>query len=74
MSWLEINQAPRHGLGFEKIPRKQISVKPPEHVTPDITHFWAFRFFGKAPMVGYKEGEIFFVLWFDEEFKLYDHG
>lgn len=74
MSWLEITQLPRHGLGFEKIPRKKIRGGIPTHVTPDVEYFWAFRFHGKAPMVGYKNGETFFVLWFDEKFRLYDHG
>ena len=74
MSWLEITLAPRHGLGFEKIPRRQIRAGIPTHVTPDVEHFWAVRFHGRAPMVGYKDGETFFVLWFDENYTLYDHG
>ena len=73
-SWMEILNLPKQGQGFEKIPRNQIKAAIPPHVTEDVTHFWSFRFHGKAPMVGYKSGEIFHVLWFDPNFALYDHG
>ncbi|MCF8198238.1 MAG: hypothetical protein K9J42_05700 [Sulfuritalea sp.] len=73
-SWMEILNLPKKGQGFEKIPRDQIKAPIPPHVTEDVTHFWAFRFHGKAPMVGYKSNEIFHVLWFDPDFELYDHG
>ncbi|MFZ2163404.1 MAG: hypothetical protein WAW02_14425 [Sideroxyarcus sp.] len=73
-SWLEITSLPRHGQGFEKIPRDKIKAGIPQHITEDVKSFWAFRFHGKAPMVGYKDGEIFHVLWFDPSFKLYDHN
>jgi hypothetical protein len=33
----------------------------------------AFRFSGKKPMVGYKEGHTFNVLWFDRAFDVYQH-
>lgn len=73
-SWMEITNLPRHGQGFEKIHRDDIHAGIPKHITDDVSHFWAFRFHGKAPMVGYKVGEVFYVLWFDSDFKLYDHG
>lgn len=73
MTWMEINQAPRHGLGTEKIPREQIEAKLPAAVTED-TNLIAFRYNGLKPMVGYRDGRIFHVLWLDWDFKLYDHG
>lgn len=71
-SWMEIGQFPRHGLGYEKISRDSLRVAVPEHVTPDVSVL-AFRFSGKKPMVGYKDGETFYVLWFDRSFDVYAH-
>ncbi|WP_332420243.1 hypothetical protein [Vibrio metschnikovii] len=73
-TWREIKQMPRHGLGFEKIDRKSISAPIPNFITPDVDHFLSFRFHGKRPMVGYRQNDVFYVLWFDNNFTLYDHG
>ena len=73
-TWREIKQMPRHGLGFEKIDKKSISAPMPSFITPDVNHFLSFRFHGKRPMVGYRQNEVFYVLWFDKNFSLYDHG
>ena len=73
MSWMDIGMERRHGLGYEKIARKEITAGIPDHVTPDV-NILAFRFSGKKPMVGYKDGDAFYVLWFDRDFTLYNHG
>jgi hypothetical protein len=72
-SWLELGQSHRHGIGYEKIDRNSLTVAVPNHVTPEV-NIIAFRFAGMKPMVGYKDKETFFVLWFDREFRVYDHG
>lgn len=46
----------------------------PEFITEDKANLLAFRFSGKKPMVGYRIRNIFYVLWFDAAFELYDHG
>lgn len=73
MSWSEIRKSGRHGLGTEKISRSAIRAPIPPHVTQDVD-FIAFRFCAKAPMVGYKIGATFYVLWLDREFNLYNHS
>ena len=73
MSWQQIYNAPRHGLGCETIVRGCIKKPIPTHITDDVT-ILAFRCFGKAPMLGYKDQGVFYVLWFDPKFELYDHG
>jgi hypothetical protein len=40
----------------------------------NMEHFLAFRFCGKAPMIGYRENEIFHIIWLDPKFKAYNHG
>lgn len=73
VSWRDLKQTGRHGLGFEKIPKTQIKTGIPRFITEDYNHFLAFRFKGQAPMVGYRVRNVFYVLWFDPNFELYDH-
>ncbi|MBW5843042.1 hypothetical protein H0I54_14625 [Yersinia kristensenii] len=73
LSWAQIKQVDRHSLGFEKLPRHSIKAGIPKHITDDVDLI-AFRFCNKAPMVGYRREATFFILWFDRDFSLYDHG
>jgi hypothetical protein len=73
LTWAQIAQAPRKGLGYEIIPQEAIRAGLPPQVTKEVK-ILAFRFFGNATMVGYREGRLFHVLFLDREFKLYDHG
>jgi hypothetical protein len=72
MTWSQIHNAPRHGFGTEKISWHAIKAPIPKTVTEDVT-LLALRFNGKAPMVGFRDGRTFHVLYFDHSFKLYDH-
>jgi hypothetical protein len=73
MTWAELRLAARHGLGFEIIPRQILRVQDfPSELTED-RQLLAFRFCGKAPMVGYRTGREFTVLFLDRDFTLYPH-
>jgi hypothetical protein len=74
LTWQEIRNAPRHGLGTEKIVRESIRAPVPPGITEDVESFLAIRFHGKAPMVGFRSGETFHVVWLDRAFTLYPHG
>lgn len=73
ISWNEIKRLDRHGLGTEKIPKSAIKAPIPKFITEDVSDFLAFRYKGMNPMVGYRQREVFFVLWFDHDFTLYPH-
>ncbi|MFZ5959809.1 hypothetical protein ACOXVJ_20100 [Pseudomonas knackmussii] len=73
MTWQQIKQAPRHGLGFEIIGRDSFKAAIPTFLTPEI-NLISFRAIGMAPMVGYRDGRIFHILWIDRDFTVYDHG
>jgi hypothetical protein len=60
-------------LGYERISRNAIRGAIPSHIAKEVA-FIAFRFYRKAPMVGYRDGDIFHIIWIDREFKLYAHG
>ena len=72
MTWNDIINAPRHGLGQEKIAQNAIKAPLPSHITPD-TQLIALRFAGKAPMIGRRDGRIFIIYWLDHNFSLYKH-
>lgn len=73
LTWNQIKQQDRHALGTEKIPKTQIKASIPKFITDDFESFLVFRYDGRKPMVGYRQRDIFFVLWFDHDFTLYDH-
>lgn len=73
ITWNEISSSSRHGVGYERISRDAIRSGIPAHLKEDV-NFIAFQFFGKAPMVGYRDENIFHVIWIDRAFSLYDHG
>ncbi|PTY38079.1 hypothetical protein BGP77_16640 [Saccharospirillum sp. MSK14-1] len=74
MTWSEMRSAGRHGLGYEKISKSAIRAPIPPFITEEVSQLIAFRYNGKRAMVGYRIQDIFYVLWFDSKFKLYDHG
>lgn len=73
LTWDEIQLAPKHGLGAEKISRNAIKSSIPSFITKDVTHFFAFRFKGKAPFVGHRSGSVFHIVYIDRDFSLYNH-
>jgi len=72
-TWTELHQASRHGIGYEKIGKNSIKTGLPEHLKNDDITFFAFRFSGKKPMVGYRYQEIFYIIWLDRDYSLYEH-
>ena len=74
LTWNEIQQTHRHKLGYEKISISAIKrVNIPKFITEDNHTLIAFRYNEMKAMVGYRIKNIFYVLWFDRSFKLYDH-
>jgi hypothetical protein len=72
MSWSEIKVAHRHGFGTEKIDSSAIRAPIPNSVAQDVTYL-ALRFSGKKPMVGYRNGSVFHIVFIDNKFDVYAH-
>lgn len=73
LSWQQIAQSSRKGQGSEVIARTSIKGDAiPTVITEDV-NILAFRCIGNAPMVGFRSGEVFHVVWIDRAFTLYDH-
>lgn len=73
LTWQDIELASRHGNGKEIIAKSAINAPIPNCVKED-TNLIALRFCGKKPMVGFRERNIFYILWIDRNFTLYNHG
>lgn len=73
LTWAQLKRAGRHGSGYEKIEKHSLKRPVPGHITDDV-NIIAFRFCGKAPMVGYRNRRTFYVIWLDINFSLYSHG
>lgn len=73
--WQELQQAPKQGIGYEKIERNSIKAAIPSHLkNDDAVNFLSFRFSGKKPMIGYRADQTFYVIWIDRDFSVYNHG
>jgi hypothetical protein len=72
--WRKIRGASNKGFGSEEIPRNRIKRPVPASVTDDVDHFLSLHYVGKKRFIGYKVGQIFFILWVDHNFQAYDHG
>lgn len=70
MSWAQIKQSGRHKHGYEPI--SQLDAQLPD-AAPTGARAIAFRFADMAPMIGYREHAVFYVVAFDRKFKLYKH-
>ncbi len=74
LSWADIQNAPRHGLGSEKIPINSIKPACPSFLTDDVKFLLSLRFDGMKPMLGHRNRFIFHVLFIDRDFTVYNHG
>lgn len=60
-------------LGAEKIARSAIRAPIPAGITEDVT-FLAIRYHGMRPILGYRDGRTFHLLFIDHSFSVYDHS
>lgn len=73
LSWQDIQNAPRHGLGTEKIAISSIKPKCPPFITEDVSFLLALRFDGKKPILGHRNRFVFHVIFIDRDFTVYNH-
>lgn len=74
LTWRQIDQAPRHGLGYEKISIDSLKTKCPPFITEEVKHLIAFRYQGLKPFLGHRNRFILHVIFIDRDFSLYNHG
>lgn len=73
MTWNDIQLADKHGFGTEKIKQSAITgAAIPSHLSKDEV-FYALRFDGLKPMVGFIRSFVFHIVYLDRDFSLYSH-
>jgi len=72
ITWNEIQSLDHHKMGFEWIPQDQISVPIPSYITDEV-RIMVFRYNGMKPMLGYRDGHIYYPFWLDTNFSAYSH-
>ncbi|WP_317232024.1 hypothetical protein [Clavibacter capsici] len=74
LTWRDIRRAPRHGLGFEKLPVRQLNMSMPDAFA-ESSEVYVFRYSGRLPMAGVRAGATFHIVAIEREFgELYNHG
>lgn len=68
LSWAQIQQARRQGIGFELIPRKQIKV-PLNSFADNLDDVLSFRLSGRWRLIGHRDNRVLSILYVDP-----DHG
>ena len=73
LTWKELTRHPKHGLGSEFIPATAIKPDIPQPFQ-DVSRFRVYRHKGNLPFVGWKDREVFYVIWIENTYgKLYSH-
>ena len=74
LSWVELRQRGHRQGGYEKIPHDQITAGIPQHITEDVTLI-VFRFNSdNGRIAGYREWDVFYIVWVDRNLTLYKHS
>ncbi len=75
-TWNDYHQIPKESLGYELLPFCCLKIaSKPICVTEDLDKVIVIRFSGNdGRIVGFREKNIYYVLWVDCCFELYDHG
>ena len=74
LNWVDIIMTHRRGNGLERLPCGCIRQRVPDSVAEEVSELIAIRFWKKRRMVGYRDRDVFHILWLDLSGKLYDHG
>ncbi len=73
LSWTELVQHSRKGLGFENIPAHEIKRQAPESLAAG--RYLVMRHEGNHAVVGVRAGGAYRVLWIEANYgDVYDHG
>jgi len=62
ITWEQIHNTRRQGLGYELIPINRFSVSMPPFVTPDVDKLQVFRYSSSGRIAGIRERDIYHIL------------
>ncbi|MGE0561963.1 MAG: hypothetical protein AB7O47_09115 [Flavobacteriales bacterium] len=73
LTWKDIQNSNRHGIGSEKIAVNSIKTALPKFITEDVEFLLALRFQGKKPFLVHRDRFICHVIFIDNKFTVYNH-
>lgn len=74
MTWLQLELKNKKDGGIERIPKECLKKSLPYVVTDDIDKLYVLRFASQqCRLIGFRRGNIFFVLFIDPDLSLYNH-
>ena len=74
MTWLQLELKNKRDGGLEKIPKNCLKKSLPSVVSDDIDKLYVLRFASQeCRLIGFRRGNIFFVLFIDPDLSLYNH-
>lgn len=71
LTWQDIQQSGRHQLGHETINKKSLKCPLPANIKEEVNNVICFRFNGMMPMLGFRNNQIFHVVFIDRNHQLY---
>jgi hypothetical protein len=72
LTWTDLIQHPKHGLGSENLPKSKFKPAIPEQL--EQAKYMFFRHSGNMPFAGFRSGDVFHVLWIEAKYNtLYEH-
>lgn len=74
LTWGQVIQAPKQGLGSEKLAFSAIRSSWHQHGTPPPEDVLVLRFGSDGRAVGLRHERVFHLLWVDHRYRLYRHG
>jgi hypothetical protein len=67
LTWNQVYGTHSKGMGCERIPYYRINAEIPKYISKDTT-FLSFRFTQANRFVGYRDGNVFILLWIGEPY------
>ena len=73
-TWNDLYQNDHKKLGVESLPADRIKASKPTFMTEDVDKYEVIRFSKEdGRVVGFRKSNVFYILWIDCKFKLYNH-
>ncbi|MBF0488294.1 MAG: hypothetical protein HQK98_09060 [Nitrospirae bacterium] len=72
LTWEEISNKPKDGLGYERISVKSLKSTLPSSITEEVEKVTVFRFSDSGRMAGIRDSNIFHIIFVGRNHDLYD--
>lgn len=71
--WIELKNANKNGYGCEVLTNRNSIKATMPSCFPNDASIVVFRFHEKKPMIGFRQKDVFHIVWLDKNLTIYDH-